>query len=572
MKINILKKLPFFALVLALVTGGSSCSKEDRNGLSGGEVKVEIGLVGMEDYADGTTKDNSTKSRASAHQTAGSTGSEVFRASVPYNDDYHIVATVFEENGRAVGNATKSPRAALTPTPTPTTTTQLGPNVKYLVMVFDENGDRIVAQEKVYDSTTQSNANNQMILNAGKSYTFIAVSNKTSTAPTFNPAVTKINDVINTILVDNTSDYLYFNSGPRTIVWGQQNYIGITFKGINSRVKVNLNTSFIGQNITAANVGIQGSGAVNLAVNGTVTPITGTTYTKSFVFPTLNSQNITSNALVVSSAGKAHTLNINSLTTGGGTKSNLLSLAIPAGTFQKGVNYTLKLKIEPDGVIVGNVVWAKGNLAYNFDNDTYFIRDDPSEVGASFQSTDYWHYGYSASESIVPQRFVSYWTDATTDPINTYNYPVQNGNDPCRKVAGGLWRTPSIQDFDNLGSYDVRNNDGSNVFFNGNINSFICFPQPGQTDPFSNDVLKFYPGGRYYGTSALPAPWFIDRIEYMASDAHPFSAFGAPSRPRQPTVYSGASTGGTFLTQRVNLVDDTWSADDRAPIRCVRSK
>lgn len=50
-------------------------------------------------------------------------------------------------------------------------------------MVFDENGNRITAQEKVYDSSNQSNTADQMILNAGKDYTFVAISYNSAITP-----------------------------------------------------------------------------------------------------------------------------------------------------------------------------------------------------------------------------------------------------------------------------------------------------------------------------------------------------------------------------------------------------
>ena len=35
-------------------------------------------------------------------------------------------------------------------------------------MIFDENGNRIIAEERVYDSSSQSDKANQMTLDAGK--------------------------------------------------------------------------------------------------------------------------------------------------------------------------------------------------------------------------------------------------------------------------------------------------------------------------------------------------------------------------------------------------------------------
>ena len=52
-----------------------------------------------------------------------------------------------------------------------------------------------------------------------------------------------LNDVNNTIAVDHTTDYLYFNGGAMNIVYGEQNYINIIFKHINSRVALSIDAT-----------------------------------------------------------------------------------------------------------------------------------------------------------------------------------------------------------------------------------------------------------------------------------------------------------------------------------------
>ena len=182
-----------------------SCRSTTDNVEGEGQTTVKINLLGITEAMDAPIK------QASAVKTEGIQIAYVME--VPYNKDYNIVATITPETSSVKTNAQASINpTAWTTTPQTPSTNPIAANVKYLVMVFDENGNRITAQEKVYDSSNQSTTANQMTLNAGKNYTFVAISYNTTTAPTFNAAATTFSDVANTIAVDNTSDYLYYNS------------------------------------------------------------------------------------------------------------------------------------------------------------------------------------------------------------------------------------------------------------------------------------------------------------------------------------------------------------------------
>lgn len=174
-----------------------SCRSTTDNVEAEGQTAVKINLLGIIEASEAPQK------QASINRTEMISAAYV--AEVPYNKDYNIIATITPETvspAKINTQASVNP-SAWTTTPQTPTTNPIGTNVKYLVMVFDENGNRITAQEKVYDSSTQSNSANQMILNAGKNYTFVAVSYNTTTAPVFNAAATTLNNVANTIAVDN---------------------------------------------------------------------------------------------------------------------------------------------------------------------------------------------------------------------------------------------------------------------------------------------------------------------------------------------------------------------------------
>ena len=377
-----------FVLLFIISFSALSCRSTTDNVEGEGQTTVKINLLGVTDVADAPLKQASV-GRNGAIQSA-------YVTEVPYNKDYNIIATITPETASSVkGNAQASVNpTAWTTTPQTPTTNPIGANVKYLVMVFDENGNRVTAQEKVYDSSNQSNTANQMTLNAGKNYTFVAISYNTATAPTFNAAATNLSDVTNTIAVDNASDYLYFNSGSVNIVYGQQNYINITFRHVNSRVSLVVDATAEMGNITAVAANIAGTGSVNLAANGTTASGTATSYNKSFTFPTLNTQIITSSSVLVSSAGNAHTINITSVSTNGSpARTDVPAINVPAGTFQKGVSYKVNLSFQATGISAGGLIWARGNLAYDWVNKIYYNRYYPQETGSNYRDTDYWNYG-----------------------------------------------------------------------------------------------------------------------------------------------------------------------------------
>ena len=174
-----------------------SCRSTTDNPEKEGKVTVKINLLGVAETSD--TSISSSRMIPVAYV-----------AEVPYDKNFNLVATITPEVPAIKTNAqTAVNPSALTITPQPPTTSPIGVNVKYLVMVFDENGNRITAQEKVYDSSNQSNTADQIILNAGQDYTVVAISYNSAIAPVFNAAVTTISDVFNTVTVDHTSDYLY---------------------------------------------------------------------------------------------------------------------------------------------------------------------------------------------------------------------------------------------------------------------------------------------------------------------------------------------------------------------------
>ncbi|OPC00284.1 hypothetical protein BAS09_16495 [Elizabethkingia ursingii] len=576
-----------------------SCRGTTDNTGTEGQVVVKINLLGIIETQDAPV------SRVRAISAA-------YIVEVAYNKDFNLVATIVPEVPVLKINSRKSLNpSALTVTPQPPTTRPIDANVKYLVMVFDENGSRITAQEKIYDSTNQSNTANQMILDAGKNYTFVAISYNTATAPTFNAAATTLNNVINTVAVGNTTDYLYFNSGPVNIVYGQQNYINITFKHVNSNVSLSIDATAELGRITSIIAHIEGTGSVNLAANGTGTPGTAAVYDKAFTFPIINTQIVNSSPVLVSSAGSSHTINLVSVSLNGGERrADIPPIVIPAGTFRRGVNYKVKLSFQSTGIIAGGLIWARGNLAYDWGNKIYYNRYYPQESGSDYKDTDYWNYATDDTNPLAPKMIITSHSDIWNWSTNVYYFTDGTNensdskiplNDPCKLVAGGKWRMPSLDDFENLGVYKIHNGgdingitDGQSATVlgggvshaNGNITDnnfpYVYFEGIKEMTGISTR-LRFYKTGRYYGNvteadrlagyqNGGNTAYIPNAVIYMARDAYNYELLPAHRRPYMAVVYSGDRSSGinTFLTQRKSFYHD-WSADDRVPIRCVKS-
>ncbi|WP_454060090.1 hypothetical protein [Elizabethkingia ursingii] len=576
-----------------------SCRGTADNTEEEGQVVVNINLLGI-------------ASAQEASVNRAMTIPPVYISEVPYNKDFNLITTITPEMPTRKMNTRESVNpSAVTVTPQPPTTNPIGANVKYLVMVFDENGNRIIAQEKVYDSTNQSNTANQMILNAGKNYTFVAISYNTITAPTFNAAATTLNNVINTVVVGNTTDYLYFNSGPVNIVYGQQNYINVTFKHVNSSVSLSIDATAEMGRITAITANIAGTGSVNLAANGTTTSGTPTVYDKTFTFPVVNNQLVNSAPVLVSSAGNGHAINLTSVSLNGGVpRADIPSIVIPAGTFLRGISYKVKLSFQSTGIMAGGLIWARGNLAYDWGNKIYYNRYYPQESGSNYKDTDYWNYATDKTNPLAPKMVITSHSDIWNWSTNVYYFTDGTNensaskiplNDPCKLVAGGKWRTPSLTDFENLGVYKIHNGgdingvtdgqettvlEGGITHANGNITNnnfpYVYFEGINEMTGI-NTRLRFYKTGRYYGSvteadrlagpqNGGNSPYIANAAIYMASDAYNYELLPAHRRPYMAVIYNGERSDGinTFLTQRKSFYHD-WSVDDRVPIRCVKS-
>lgn len=584
MKNNILlkkqSKLRIICLLVSLSIVVFSCrnNTDNMNTEGGGTAIIKFNMVGIDEGSLEPLK------VASLNGVATNSSREQLIKEIPYNKDYSLVATLTEKpiknNNSAQASISNSIAAA-------STTTLLPATSQYTVMAFDENGNLVKSASYARSSQQQN-----MILDAGKTYTFVVVSNNsTSFSP---PSRSRIDDM--TDYLTSHQDFLYFKT-TLTLKYGEQNYLDVVLKHVGIQISLTVDATPEMGNITSLGLGYRHVGASTMSMNDIITnnidrrKVLSNANNIGFIsasFPagTFPSQIVTTQPFIISS-GDADPANVGKTTfrfqgiqfNGGNTYPGFIEIPISNDRFLPGKSYNIKFTFQPTGVKVGNLIWAKGNLSYDWVNKIYFNRYYAYETGSNYKDTDYWNYG-SPETPLVPKRIMPRITDAYNDPINAVSLPI---NDPCKLVAGGKWRMPTIADFASLGTYTLSS---SNNFTQPNGTAgppYIYFLGTSEYSGAST-TLAFYASGRYYGvvtdanraagyTNGGNSAYIANAITSMASDAIPFwiGQVDENMRAEMPIIYSGsAATGNTFNTQRGIAFRD-WSADDRVPIRCVKS-
>ncbi|MYY43929.1 fimbrillin family protein [Elizabethkingia anophelis] len=227
-----------------------------------------------------------------------------------------------------------------------------------------------------------------------------------------------------------------------------------------------------------------------------------------------------------------------------------------------GKSYTLKIKIQNnDGIYTDDMVWARGNLAYNPLTDTYFIQKRAYFMGRQLYQKDFigllpfdvdfhdfWAYN-SFLPNPVPNN--SYTPFPGVDPGTAFN-------DPCSKLEGGYWRLPTFAEYKKLD--DTYGNKWNNNSSNGRAperdeityRSYKYYDIPDRSGNLER--LMFYKTGDLQhidGSSGSHIYGNEDELSYMVRDYF-----------NSNNYQSAWSNGGNFT---LNLKDYR----KRLPIRCV---
>jgi len=349
-------KNQFIQLLALFIVLFTSCSKNERNTAAetDGSVNVKIGGVSFSD--EGTDP----QLKLSTNKSLINKISGIQESIVPFNSEFSVLATLTQEPSTSSNALRASTGLRLATTPV-----SLGTGAKYAIAVYNAAGNYI--KDTGILTYTASGTNWNLSLPAG-SYTFVAVAvanGQTFPSVNFNQALANI-----TFNVTGADTDLLWKKLPVTVLANQTLTVNLVLSHLFTQVQATLES-------TSANV----VGNITSMTSSTVSPNYGTASVK--LTDGLFTQGSTSTARNVSFSGTglAWTSNaaliITEGTTTGKVNFGTVSLnstqnGVRSGTIdlsnlslQKGVKYSLKLRLVPKGAIdvpTSNYYWSSANL------------------------------------------------------------------------------------------------------------------------------------------------------------------------------------------------------------------
>lgn len=408
----------------------ASCTK-DEQALNNGQAMIDISLAGAS-FADGSGVDGLSKASGHRQQISfdfpGHDEAESTIIEIPFDGDTYLVGKLrVDDEVISSGAANRGGQGLSASTTTTNPPAEYLPaGTKYRVVVYDAGGEYVTDVEYSAGSETPT----QLTLDPGE-YTFAAYSIGSTSEVPVAPTGTFTNAQLD--LTGGNGDLMYWTDTRQVVAGNNQLAITLRHKFVQLTVRINQGDY---TNVTAVS-GVVGSRHYNNASlkfnTGAVTLTSINASGKQVVFPasSLGGATATSNPTMLwTDVFPNNRVVIGSLTVGGVTKTNL---AIEQLDLAPGTRYTLSLTPRA-GIVLGNKVWARGNLKYNPSTGIYYFAEDQYEVG------NYWKWA-----NLLP---VSSSNPVPTNPsaLNTGgSFPA---NDPCSKVTtgGGGWRTPLGRD------------------------------------------------------------------------------------------------------------------------------
>lgn len=315
-----------------------SCNKSGENTALTGETVVKINLSGVEAYNE--TDNNAVQKQASANASHSSSNApDVQEMTVPLENGGSVDLVL--TNNSAV---TKSLVASSNPKLAAVQTQEkpLDKNVKYKVVVYDNQGAYVTAKDYSYGEEATAAG---IVLDAGKSYTFIAYSiNSTTALPDINNQNT-----LSTASLNNISGDLMYYTGTLTLKNGVNN-LNVVLKHRFSQITTTLtmDPSMTGAITQIGTAVLKPShSSANLKFSDETLTYNGLNNAGvTTQFPALGNglRTIISNpSLLIHPTTSNGTLMLGSLTLDGETKTNI---TIPNVKINPGQKYDLKLNFR----------------------------------------------------------------------------------------------------------------------------------------------------------------------------------------------------------------------------------
>ncbi len=315
-----------------------SCNKSGENTALTGETVVKINLSGVEAYNE--TDNNAVQKQASANASHSSSNApDVQEMTVPLENGGSV--DVVLTNNSAV---TKSLVASSNPKLAAVQTQEkpLDKNVKYKVVVYDNQGAYVTAKDYSYGEEATAAG---IVLDAGKSYTFIAYSINSTTAL---PAINNQNTLSAANLSNISGDLMYY-TGTLTLKNGVNN-LNVVLKHRFSQITTTLtmDPSMTGAITQIGTAVLKPShSSANLKFSDETLTYNGLNNAGvTTQFPALGNglRTVISNpAILIHPTTSNGTLMLGSLTLDGETKTNI---TIPNVKINPGQKYDLKLNFR----------------------------------------------------------------------------------------------------------------------------------------------------------------------------------------------------------------------------------
>ncbi|HIC8807706.1 TPA: hypothetical protein ACW71U_001654 [Elizabethkingia anophelis] len=408
-----------------------SCRSNDSDNkvTADGTANVSINLQGeaFDDTAD-------LGGQASLMQGVSVSTSAVQRKEIPFNNDFTLVAElspVSNFSGKQAQAALGGNLLAATgPTP-------LGTGIRYKVVVFRSTGEYVTERNYIRGQESSTAALN---LDGGSNYTFIVYSVKSQTDL---PDVTYTNSSNKTLAtasisgLANTVDFMYYRKDMQ-VSGNQTNYLDVILRHRLSQITTTIDASATGYNITAVTANIDSHYPSYNVPLSTGTPAqTGTAGTAAVTFPTLGTQIVVANPVMLNGNTTTGKFTLSAITIGPLTQT-VSSAALTGLKITPGIMYNLKFTLSPADVYLDNYngqkaaringkVWMLYNLGDN--------RTDPNT--GPFDQSNFYQFGRNtvvATGSTQTAEIAGWNTTIAAD--NAWNSgteaaPVKTGNDPC---------------------------------------------------------------------------------------------------------------------------------------------
>lgn len=335
-----LKNVIMLGCIMLVASSIYSCKKSGENTSLAGETMVKINLQGVAAYGEDEIGAVGQK-QGSTKVNAVSNAADVQEMSIPFGNGTSIDVVVTNNSTAAVKKGLVASSGAKAAIPQ-VTEKPLDNGVKYKVVVYDDQGNYVT--EKTYSYGGEAAAEG-IVLDAGKTYTFIAYStNSTSTVPAINSQGTLSSASLNNI----SGDLMYFTS--KLKLNSGVNNLNVVLKHRFSQITTTLSMD---ANMTGAITKLENAvfkpshSSANLKLSDetlTYNELNDAGVWAQFPALGIGLRTVVSTpSLLIHPATSAGTLKLGTLTIDGETKSNL---TIPNVKINPGQKYDLKLNFK----------------------------------------------------------------------------------------------------------------------------------------------------------------------------------------------------------------------------------